>query len=187
MKGVIKNFVSDKGFGFIYGENGEVFFHISEITTKGIIPEPGMEVEFLQATNAKGDYAYNIKLTVNTKPIFIRIGDTRIKLSNIKDYGIADGSEEILEEAEDLQYDLKSVYAIPIPARAQYYFDNEYSQKQTNLEKYTSTKRYKRAKKGEAKYLYITTYQGDNYQFYECEVDWNIYHKLEELDNYLCP
>ncbi|NLJ57590.1 MAG: hypothetical protein GX339_01970 [Tissierellia bacterium] len=40
-------------------------------------------------------------------------------------------------------------------------------------------------KKTMEEYLYITTYQGDNYVFYESQANFNIHDKLEEIDEIL--
>lgn len=34
-------------------------------------------------------------------------------------------------------------------------------------------------------YLYVTTYQGDNYRFNDWEVSFDIYEKCKELDSYM--
>jgi len=61
-----------------------------------------------------------------------------------------------------------------------------------NDEKYgwKLTKRNSKAERGDVKqtteeYLYITTYQGDNYVFYESQANFNIYDKLSEIDELL--
>lgn len=99
MKGRIKYFNNDKGYGFIQGENGsDYFFHISEFKTM-VEPRKGMIVEYIPTTNEKGDGARNISVAktelehvtepnMARNPKFITIGDLSLKLSNIKKYEI---------------------------------------------------------------------------------------------------
>lgn len=185
MKGIIKNYNSDKGYGFISGDNGDVFFHISSLKDKGIILSTGMGVTYSQGTNEKGEYAFDIKVVEAVKPIFIKFGSDRIKLSNIKNYGISDGSSEILTNLKRNEDDLEQAEELlkifgQAPQR-----QAVRNLKESILEQKKS-KKYQSAKTGETPYLFITTYQGDNYRYYECECDWNIYEKLEQLDKYLC-
>ena len=56
MKGTVKNFKKDRGFGFIKGEDGkDYFFHYSEIQAEGYrSAEPGEEVEFEPSDGDRG-------------------------------------------------------------------------------------------------------------------------------------
>lgn len=93
MNGQVRMFNEERGFGFIYGDNGvDYFFHISSV--KNVEPiTRGTLVEFTPTTNAKGNAAKNVTVIQGQtmRPLFIKLGDTRIKLSNIKDYGIGVG------------------------------------------------------------------------------------------------
>ena len=62
-QGNIKKLVSDRGFGFIEGENGELFFHHSEV--QGVAFEElreGQTVEFEIGQGPKGPRATSVKL-----------------------------------------------------------------------------------------------------------------------------
>lgn len=89
MRGRIKRFIEDKGFGFITGEDGaDYFFHISQV--KDIIElKNWMIVEFDVADGKKGKNAVNIRVSEqNSTSRFITFGDLNIRLSNIKEYKI---------------------------------------------------------------------------------------------------
>ena len=62
MKGTVKWFDAEKGFGFITTENGEdVFAHFSQISEDGYKSlEADQEVEFDIEQGDKGDQAVNI-------------------------------------------------------------------------------------------------------------------------------
>ncbi len=64
MNGTVKWFNSDKGFGFITGEDGrDVFAHYSQINSDGFRSlEEGQEVTFEVAQGAKGPQAENINV-----------------------------------------------------------------------------------------------------------------------------
>ncbi len=61
-KGTVKWFNSEKGYGFIQGENGEdVFVHFSAIQGEGYKTlEEGAAVEFEVIDGAKGPQAANV-------------------------------------------------------------------------------------------------------------------------------
>ena len=61
-KGTIKKLV-DRGFGFIEGEKGEVFFHHSALegTTFEALSE-GQQVEYEEGSGPKGPCAENVRL-----------------------------------------------------------------------------------------------------------------------------
>jgi CspA family cold shock protein len=62
-QGTIKKLVSDRGFGFIAGERGEIFFHHSALegTTIEALRE-GQLVEFEEGSGPKGPRAENVRL-----------------------------------------------------------------------------------------------------------------------------
>lgn len=156
MKGHIKKYNEGKGYGFIKSETGsELFFHLSNV--KDTIPiSEGFKVNFDTDKNEKGSYAKNIQI-INIK-MFIKIGEERIKLSNVKHYGVEKykiNNDSISNRIENASY-LAS-------------FSDRLS---AFLEMPTET----------IKYLYITTYQGDNYKFYDHEINFN--QIIEELDTY---
>ena len=64
MNGTVKWFNSDKGFGFITGEDGkDVFAHFSQIEVDGFKTlEEGQEVTFEVAQGPKGPQAEKIRV-----------------------------------------------------------------------------------------------------------------------------
>ena len=64
MKGTVKWFNAEKGFGFIEGEDGkDVFVHFSAITMDGYKTlDEGVAVEFDVIEGAKGPQAVDVKL-----------------------------------------------------------------------------------------------------------------------------
>jgi CspA family cold shock protein len=66
-EGKIKKLVSDRGFGFVEGEKGELFFHHSEV--QGVPFEElqeGQTLEYEVGQGKKGPCATNVRLAVNT-------------------------------------------------------------------------------------------------------------------------
>ncbi len=211
MKGIVKMFNHEKGFGFISGQDGDVFFHISKVINNGLIPEIGTSVEFEQDTNEKGLFAYDVHLIErnnNSKPEFLRIGDSRIKLSNVKIYGI-ERDESILNYAKNCENGITNLtkecdrckeayrlekagdqargYSYGHPCRDRYEDVQEKLNKEKNeYAELIESVPYKLALKGNLRYLYIETYQGNSYKFYEYECDWDLDEKLALLDKYLC-
>jgi CspA family cold shock protein len=56
--GVIKDFLPDRGFGFIEADDGsgDIFFHLKSFEF-GQLPKPGMRVTFdIQPDNGRGRY-----------------------------------------------------------------------------------------------------------------------------------
>jgi len=62
-QGKIKKLITDKGFGFIEAEDGDIFFHHSALI--GIAIEDlseGQQVEYDEGRGPKGPRAENVKL-----------------------------------------------------------------------------------------------------------------------------
>lgn len=62
-QGTIKKLIADKGFGFIAGDRGELFFHCSAL--QGISIEDlheGTAVEYEEGRGPKGPRAENVRL-----------------------------------------------------------------------------------------------------------------------------
>jgi CspA family cold shock protein len=64
MKGTVKKFDKEKGYGFITGEDGkDYFFHYSQLMMDGFkTAEVGQKVSFDETTTEKGLRANNIHL-----------------------------------------------------------------------------------------------------------------------------
>ncbi|MFH1920074.1 MAG: cold shock domain-containing protein [Planctomycetota bacterium] len=62
-QGTIKKLIAGKGFGFINGEQGEIFFHHSALegTTFEALTE-GQQVEYEEGSSPKGPCAENVRL-----------------------------------------------------------------------------------------------------------------------------
>ena len=62
-QGTIKKLISDKGFGFIEGERGEVFFHHSSVqgTAFEALSE-GQQVDYTEGRGPKGPRADSVTL-----------------------------------------------------------------------------------------------------------------------------
>lgn len=63
MKGVVKFFKSDRGYGFITSDEGEHFFHFTQVVNDAKLQSED-EVEFDSAQTTKGLQAENIRLKV---------------------------------------------------------------------------------------------------------------------------
>ena len=62
-QGTIKKLVSDRGFGFIEGDGGDIFFHHSSLEGTTIEAlSVGQEVEYEVGRGPKGPRAENVKL-----------------------------------------------------------------------------------------------------------------------------
>ena len=61
-QGVIKKLVMDKGFGFIQGERGDIFFHHSSVEgTRFEMLTVGQAVEYKEGNGPKGPRAESVK------------------------------------------------------------------------------------------------------------------------------
>ena len=62
-EGTIKKLITDKGFGFIEGERGELFFHHSAIVGATIETlQEGQAVTYEEGRGPKGPRAENVQL-----------------------------------------------------------------------------------------------------------------------------
>lgn len=62
MQGKVKKFNKEKGFGFITTDNGDVFFHYSQIEMEGFkTVEEDETVEFELVDTDRGPQAHHIK------------------------------------------------------------------------------------------------------------------------------
>ncbi len=62
-QGTIKKLIAERGFGFIKGEQGEIFFHQSALegTTFDALSE-GQQVEYEVGSGPKGPRAENVRV-----------------------------------------------------------------------------------------------------------------------------
>ena len=62
-QGTIKKLIANRGFGFIEGERGEIFFHHSALQGKTIEElSQGQQVEYEEGDSSKGPRAENVRL-----------------------------------------------------------------------------------------------------------------------------
>lgn len=240
MRGRIKRYFSDKGYGFIAGEDGvDYYFHISNVRTAVQITQ-GSVVEFdvVRANDKKNNKAVNIKIIeVKDRPQFIQLGGTRVKLSNIKNYGISSNGKVLMKaevktytecivvdcshwffnkEYYDYEYHDKHLLSFDEYydeiEQLNYALEKGYDKSECDKDKMPKAFVYSESKKkltraedkflekddfiltyADCYYLYVTTYQGDNYTFYEygnyhlndsSKASFNIREKLQELDSY---
>lgn len=170
MKGKIKFYNESKGFGFIVDEKGkDRFFHVSSV--KSLVPiERGSKVEFTPSQNEKGLTAIDIMVHESLKPTFIQLGNTRIKLTNIKNYGMKKDYDVLTRpvETETGNKFIDGVVTFLSIASA-----------------ITGGEVCKEEYKEYYDILYVTTYQNDNFEFSEKDAGFNIHKKFKELDQLL--
>lgn len=192
-KGMVKFYKADKGFGFLDTDRGSVFFHISEVNEG--VPEPGMIVSCDIISTPKGLQAKNIQLieprTGGGK--FIRIGDMRIKVSNIKNYHIINEPsmiEKVKSRIEQAERDVSNpdeVYKLyrdtgGTPPSIFELQEELQDARQALQQLYDLNENwiYKRVKT-----LYITTYQNEEYMFDDMHDGIDVEAIVEELDKRL--
>ncbi|MCP4190751.1 MAG: cold shock domain-containing protein [Planctomycetaceae bacterium] len=62
-QGVIKKLISDKGFGFIEGDKGELFFHHSAVQGASFETlREGQSVEYTEGSGPKGPRAESVSV-----------------------------------------------------------------------------------------------------------------------------
>ncbi len=62
-RGTIKKLILDKGFGFIEGESGELFFHSSALENSSFEDlREGQIVEYVEGRGPKGPRAENVQV-----------------------------------------------------------------------------------------------------------------------------
>lgn len=258
MKGIIKIFNREKGFGFITDVQGkDIYFHISQVKDTEVVLEEGLEVEFDVKNTSKGTNAINVNIkNMSIYSRFIAFQDVRIKISNIKNYGIKNDSidffkkieqsktyisnyedkikecdlyierlnKEIVElggNPEDYENDIEVInseyiilsdYTISKKNLYTGKYPSCYSKEEilngilkdrncalivkrknlllkedciSNKNGYEAQIEYKLAKNNKLEYLYITTYQNDNFKFYAHMCDFDIRDKIHEMDKLL--
>ena len=129
MKGRIKKYNKEKGYGFISAEDGkDYFFHISDV--KSIVEiEMGQIVKFNETVETeKGLSAKKIEIEEREK--FINFSGVSVKLSNIKEYSIGETSRYCLKLwKENPAYDgsIRAKWSVPqlIPGEDIYILEEE--------------------------------------------------------------
>ncbi|AOZ93613.1 hypothetical protein [Paenibacillus crassostreae] len=125
------------------------------------------------------------------KPLFIIIGSTRIKLSNIKDYAIyteySTSTSEKVTKTSKTTYERRIGKVVGFLGKIQSFSSNLSESDREKLQKeiednYSDAVITKEDVIEELaeRYLLISTFQGDRFRFYESNVD--IVSKLRELD-----
>lgn len=61
LQGTIKKIISDKGFGFIATDGGDLFFHRSAVEGHFEDLHEGQKVEYTEGQGPKGPCAENVK------------------------------------------------------------------------------------------------------------------------------
>lgn len=147
---------------------------------------------------------------MDKKNKFIVLGNTRIKVGNIKSYGISNKKRITHEKIYTRKYTGDIGFLLSILSGGDcYYFEWEGDMVPFTKERARELKEdgfmYRRYRnengelvddeqhyledddliENECNYLYVTTYQNDNFQFFENEVDFDIFKKCSELDNIL--
>ncbi len=214
IKGRIKVYKEDKYYGFIIGEDGnDYFFHFSDVRN---IDEPVVNsiVEFEPSTNSKGRYAVNIRyLTRRKVPAFVDLGNVRIKVSNIKNYGIADGCAYWVKVYQDNVcykgfFDFKNspLEWYGLKQRISEYEHGKWLQEselglRDGVTKVSARYRnengrivasdHQRMEPSDliaepCEYLYVKTFQNENYKFFAIDVSFDVREKCKEMDEYLC-
>ncbi len=98
MNGVIKSFLSDKGYGFIKGEDGkDYFFHISDITNFFDNITDGLPATFNTAATPKGYKAKNITMTSLSELLYeVPTSVILVKESSIRGWEILEQLDEFI-------------------------------------------------------------------------------------------
>lgn len=220
MKGRVKSFNEERGFGFIRGEDSkEYFVHITDILDNQLLAR-GRMVEFDPDINEKGYIARAVFVydSISTHPTFVDFGSTRIKLSNIKNYGISSTLTYYGKVFDKRQYltSKNTLFGAKTVRRHGFVDTGERVRLGESREgaaaalcysiKYQTYYRYVKDNGKIVKhspplmenwsfedviecknvnYLYVTTYQNDNYRFVEDLVPFDIQKKCNELDEYV--
>jgi cold shock CspA family protein len=215
MKGRVTKYFEEKGYGFIEDENGESrFFHFSNVKGMDRL-HTGSSVEFSPNQNNRGLICLDIDVLASKTPTFISVGNTNIKVSNIKQFGVAysdkvkaiktpifEKNPEYFEKKNKAGKNPFKHLFLPDEFSETGFFTevrrsefhtrkiegNEFRYSYLRYElpyilvritPKTNEKNHNKrtiiheddVKFTYWKYLYITTYQNDNYTFYEYDID----------------
>lgn len=229
MKGRVKMFNEEKGYGFILGDDANDYFvHITEVKSVATLTR-GTIVEFEPAETERGKVAKGVSVSesVVKRPAFVEFGNTRIKLSNIKNYGIssvpvyyakvfdkvAKGPQKtrilglpyndpfvwvdtgLTVRLSDSKTEAEKLMEKWIEGRGMYANEYAYRLACCKIKRYVRENGVISDTAAEAKfedvtscktveYLFVTTFQNDNYRFFTDLVDFDIHEKCRELDTY---
>lgn len=176
MNGRIKMYNDNKGYGFIKAENDrDYFFHISSVAPFSSF-SINSYVSFIESSNNKGLIALSVKVLDNRIPKFISCGNTRIKISNIKEYGISSTKLYVKPNYKKADVQPDDLWHKLFPKQVE---DGTYT-----LAVSISSDDWG-YKLESVPYLYITTYQNENFVFYSLTSSFNIYDKRNELDTFM--
>ncbi len=151
----------------------------------------------------KGKQEREDKKVNRNRDKFILLGNTRIKIGNIKDYGISSEwieYEKIYKVKEEflgfgfidrkLVWDGQDIKELSPASICDMHFRNlfkRYRNKDDRIVSSTEKVSFDDLVVTiQRKYLYISTFQKDNFRFYEHKVDFDIKKKCAELDKLLC-
>lgn len=88
MKGMVTVYNEVKGYGFIAAVDGvDYFFHRSMVAGH-YVPKTGDRVSFTPVEHERGPRALDVSADLHVAPQIIVLGEDRIKLTNIRNYGI---------------------------------------------------------------------------------------------------
>lgn len=172
MIGTVKFFNESKGYGFITlkdNNQSDYFFHISNVASDYTLPKKGDMVTFDVEHNGNKVSATNVSLKNehNENVKFFIISNTRIKLNNIKSYGIGHTKRDynyhyaLVPEDENAGF-LKRLF-----------FSNKKINERLSLcdsknsKEYNGYNEYDEVKSITTAYFYVTTFQGDNFKFFD--------------------
>lgn len=186
--------------------DNDYFFHCSDVITDSLLFKAGTVVSFDIVNYKNREKAVNIivvEAEQKKQPRFIQINNTFIKIKNIKQFGIGELQvitkdkfreylistkfpRSILDKTIEKEWNFyreKTSLSIIIDELSSSIFDNflfGLVSRHTNLKMYLVSvfEEFGDIYDGKVKYLYITTFQGDNYKFYENKIDIDYYCKL---------
>lgn len=227
MKGYVRHVNNEKGYGFIEGDDGDYFFHITNTANK-TLPEISSAVTFTPDKNEKGKLAKDVKVVEAKNNKFIAFDGVRIKASNIKNYGISskqtgrDIYQRLYLEGEAKYKTKFTVFLfgerVQVKPLDEWYLIAKNTIKDIKdfatssyVDKdglrHFNRMTYKLIKQRDGRiidgehliylaheddfksepvygdYLYVTTFQGDNYTFTDGKVGFNVHKKLSEIDS----
>lgn len=187
MTGIIKNFNTDKNYGFIYCGDNEIFYHISGFVDKSIIPEEGMSVSFEVEETAKGKQARKICIISKAKiGTFIKFGDELIPITSIENVKVKNESSEYINDIkirDEMIFNLENKIENTE-------IEIAYNMRKKGLDMLISDRdnalksiEYQLALEGKLEYIYVTTKKNKIHKFFPQSCGFDLREKLQELEN----